>query len=117
MSEPVGEIVGPAPDPDGPVVCTLPVDQFAGRLDAFGREVSGHLRAVERPSPARLRLVLAAAADPERVRALLVREQACCGFLAFTITPAGDGLAVDLEVREEAAGALDGFAWLAGPAR
>ena len=67
--------------------------------------------------PARLRLVLDAGADPRRVRALLVREQACCGFLAFTITPAGDGLLVDLEVREDAAGALDGFAWLAGAAR
>ena len=113
MTEPSPVIIGPAPDPDGPLVCTLPVDQAAGRLDAFGQEVSGHLRSIERPSPARLRLVLAAGADPERVRSLLVQEPACCGFLAFTITPAPDGLLVDLEVREDAAGALDGFAWLA----
>jgi hypothetical protein len=117
MSEQGGAIRGPAPAFDGPVACTLPVDQVAGRLDAFRREVFGHLRAMERPAPARLRLVLAAGTDPERVRALLVREQACCGFLAFTITPAGDGLLVDLTVREDAAGALDGFAWLAGAAR
>jgi len=116
MSEPDAVVRGPAPAFDGPVVCTLPVDRFAWRLDAFRREVSGHLRAVERPAPARLRLVLDAGADPRRVRALLVREQDCCGFLAFTITPAGDGLLVDLEVREAAAGALDGFAWLAGAA-
>ena len=116
MSEPDAVVRGPAPAFDGPLVCTLPVDQFAGRLDAFRREVSRHLRAVERPVPARLRLVLDAGADPRRVRALLVREQDCCGFLAFTITPAGDGLLVDLEVREDAAGALDGFAWLAGAA-
>ena len=117
MSEPGGVIRGPAPAFGGPVVCTLPVDQFAGRLDAFRREVSGHLQAMERPAPARLRLVLAAGADPERVRALLVREQACCGFLAFTLTPSEGGLLVVLEVREEAAGALDGFAWLAGTPR
>jgi hypothetical protein len=113
MPEPSDVIVGPAPDRDGPLVCTLPVDRFAGRLDAFGREVFGHLRSIERPSPARLRLALATGADPERVRSLLVQEQACCGFLAFTITPAADGLLVDLEVRADAAGALDGLAWLA----
>ncbi|HEY7606087.1 MAG TPA: hypothetical protein VHK02_12565 [Actinomycetota bacterium] len=117
MSEPGGVVVGPAPDADGPLVCTLPVDQFAGRLDAFRREVFSHLRSMARPAPARLRLVLAGGADPERVRALLTREQACCGFLAFTVTTATDGLAVDLEVREDAAGALDGFARMAGAAR
>jgi hypothetical protein len=117
MSEPQGAIRGPAPDPDGPLRCTLPAGQLAGRLDAFHREVFGHLRAIERPSPARLQLVLAGDADPERVRSLLVREQACCGFLAFTITRSGDGLVVGLEVREDAAGALDGFAWLAGAAQ
>jgi hypothetical protein len=117
MSEPHGALRGPAPDPDGPLLCTLPVDQVAGRLDAFRREVFGHLRAFEQPSPARLRLVLAGGADPERVRSLLVREQACCGFLAFTITPDGDSLLVDLEVHQDAAGALDGFAWLARAAR
>jgi len=116
MSDPGGAIIGPAPDADGPLVCTLPVGQFAGRLDAFRREVSGHLRSMQRPSPDRLRLVLVGA-DAERVRALLVREQECCGFLGFTITPDEGGLVVDLEVREDAAGALDGFAWLAGPAR
>ena len=117
MPEPEDVIIGPAPDRDGPLVCTLPVDRVAGRLDAFGREVFGHLRSIERASPARLRLVLAAGADPGRVRSLLVQEQGCCGFLAFTITPAADGLVVDLEVREDAAGALDGFAWLAEAAR
>jgi hypothetical protein len=112
MSEPRDVIVGPAPDLEGPLVCTLPVDQLAGRLDAFGRELSDHLRSIERPSPARLRLALTNGADPERVRSLLVQEQACCGFLAFMITPATEGLLVDLGVREDAAGALDGLAWL-----
>jgi hypothetical protein len=117
MSNSDDAIRGPAPDPDGPLLCTLPADQFAGRLDAFHREVVGHLRTIQRPVPARLRLVLAGDADPEGIRSLLVREQACCAFLAFTITRSGDGLVVDLEVREDAAGALDGFAWLAGAAR
>ena len=57
MSEPSAVVRGPAPAFDGPVVCTLPVDQFAGRLDAFRREVSSHLRSIERPVPSRLRLV------------------------------------------------------------
>ena len=117
MSEAGGAIIGPAPDAEGPLVCTLPVDRVGGRLDAFHREVFGHLRSMERPSPARLRLVLGAGADPGRVRGLLIHEQECCGFLGFTITPAGDGLVVELHVREDAAGTLDGFAWLAGAAR
>ena len=117
MTEPDAVIIGAAPDLEGPLVCTLPVGQVAGRLDAFRREVFGHLRSIERPSPARLRLALAAGADPQRVRSLLVQEQACCGFLAFTITPTSDGLLVDLGVREDAAGALDGFAWLAEAVR
>src|SRR4029453_19633256 len=69
MSEPGGVIRGPAPAFGGPVVCTLPVDQFAGRLDAFRREVSGHLQAMERPAPARPRLLLAAGPAPAPGRA------------------------------------------------
>jgi hypothetical protein len=64
--------------------------------------------------PARLRLVLAGAAGVDDVRELLVREQACCAFLAFTITPAPGRLLVDLEVREEASATLDALAGLAG---
>jgi hypothetical protein len=47
------------------------------------------------------------------VRELLVREQQCCAFLAFTITPTGGRLVADLRVPAEAAPTLDGMAALA----
>jgi hypothetical protein len=108
----------PAPAPDGPIACTLHPNQFAGRWDDFDRAVFSHLARMERPEPARLRLVLTADADPAAVRELLVREQACCAFLGFTLTPGDGQLLADLEVPAEAAPALDGLARLAGrPAR
>ena len=68
---------------------------------------------MERPAPAQLRLVLAEQAGVEAVRELLVREQECCAFLAFTIRPQPGRVLVDLEVREAAAAVLDGLAQLA----
>ena len=106
-------ICGPAPAFDGPVACTLAPDAVAGRLAEFRDGPLRHLRAVERPEPARLRLVLAAEAEVAALRELLAREQQCCGFLAFTIRPQPNRVLVDLEVREEAAAALDALAQLA----
>jgi hypothetical protein len=106
-------IRGAAPAFDGPVVCTLPLDQVGGRLEGFREAVFRHLRAVERPGPTRLRLVLATEARVAAVRELLVREQRCCPFLAFTIAPREGRVLVDLEVREEAAPVLDALAQLA----
>jgi hypothetical protein len=91
-------------------------NELAGRLEDFRRGVFARLRGMERPEPTRLRLLLAAGADPEAVRELLAREQECCAFLAFTITPQDRQLLVDLHVPAEAAAALDGIASLAGPA-
>jgi hypothetical protein len=105
-------IRGPAPSPAGPIACTLSPNDLAGRLQEF-RGLFAHLRAMERPEPARLSLILDRAVDPEAVRELLVREQACCAFLGFTITPEADRLVADLEVPAEAAPTLDGFAELA----
>jgi hypothetical protein len=68
---------------------------------------------MERPEPTRLRLMLAADADPATVRELLVREQGCCAFLGFTITAGDDRLVADLEVPDGAAPALDAIAGLA----
>lgn len=106
-------IHSPAPAPDGPIACTLHPNDFAGRLEDFRQGVFAHLVGMERPEPARLRLLLAAGTDPEAVRELLVREQGCCAFLSFTITPGDGGLVADLEVPPEAAPALDGMASLA----
>jgi hypothetical protein len=104
----------PAPAPDGPIACTLHPNEFAGRWDDFDRAVFSHLARMERPEPARLRLVLTGDADPGAVRELLVREQACCAFLSFTLTPGDGRLLADLQVPAEAAPVLDGLARLAG---
>jgi hypothetical protein len=113
MSEARVPIHSPAPAPDGPIVCTLHPNEYAGRLEDFRQGVFTHLRGMERPEPTRLRLLLAGDVDPEAVRALLVREQECCAFLTFTITPGDGQLLADLQVPSEAAPALDGMASLA----
>ena len=113
MSEARVPVHSPAPAPDGPIVCTLHPNEYAGRLEDFRQGVFTHLRGMERPEPTRLRLLLAGDVDPEAVRALLVREQQCCTFLTFTITPGDGQLLADLQVPAEAAPALDGMASLA----
>lgn len=79
-------IHSPAPAPDGPIACTLHPNEYAGRLDHFRQGVFSHLVALERPEPTQLRLRLVGDTDPEGLQELLVREQACCAFLSFTIT-------------------------------
>jgi hypothetical protein len=106
-------IHSPAPAPGGPIACTLSPNDYAGRLESFRQVVFSHLVAIERTGPTRLRLLLAGHADPEAVRELLVREQGCCAFMSFTITPADGRLTADLEVPAEAAPTLDAMVMLA----
>ena len=113
MSKKGVPIHSPAPAPQGPIACALSPNEYAGRLEDFRRGVFTHLVGMERPDPTRLRLLLAGEADPETVRELLVREQQCCAFLAFTITPTGGRLVAELRVPAGAAPALDGVAALA----
>ncbi len=113
MSQTSVPIHSPAPAPDGPIACTLSPNQYAGRLDDFRHGVFSHLAEMERPEPTRLRLTLDAGADPEAVRELLVREQGCCAFMSFTLTPSQGQLVADLEVPAQAAPTLDAFARLA----
>jgi hypothetical protein len=47
------------------------------------------------------------------VRELLVREQGCCEFMSFTLTPADGQLVADLQVPTQAAPTLDALAALA----
>jgi hypothetical protein len=68
MSEARVPIHSPAPVPDGPIVCTLHPNEYAGRLEDFRQGVFTHLRGMERPEPTRLRLLLAGDVDPEAVR-------------------------------------------------
>ena len=113
MSQASVPIHSPAPEPGGPIACTLHPNEYAGRLDDFRQGVFAHLVGMERPEPTRLRLLLAGDADPEAVRELLVREQGCCAFLSFTLTPSDGELVADLEVPAEAGPALDGLVALA----
>jgi hypothetical protein len=113
MSQTSVPIHSPAPAPDGPIACTLPLNEYAGRLEDFRQGVFSHLIGIERPEPSRLRLILAGDTDPEAVRELLIREQGCCAFMSFTITPRRGKLEADLEVSAEAGPALDSLVALA----
>jgi hypothetical protein len=113
MSQTSIPIHRPAPAPDGPIACTLHPNEYAGRLEDFRQGVFDHLVGLGRPKPTRLRLTLTEKADPEAVRELLVREQGCCAFMSFTLTPSDGRLVADLEVPAEAAPTLDALASLA----
>ena len=113
MSQTGVPIHRPAPAPEGPIACTLHPNEYAGRLDNFRGGVFDHLAGMERPEPTRLRLTLTGDADPGRVGELLVREQGCCAFLGFTLTPGDGRLVADLEVPAGAAPTLDALAMLA----
>ena len=113
MSQTSIPIHSPAPAPDGPIACTLHPNDYAGRLEDFRQGVFAHLVGMQRPEPARLRLLLDAEADPVAVQALLVREQGCCAFLSFTLTGDDQRLVADLQVPAEAGPALDGLVALA----
>ena len=118
MSQLSVPIYRPAPAPDGPIACTLPLNEYAGRLGDWRQSVFSHLVGMERLEPTRLRLILADDTDPEAVRELLVREQECCAFLSFTITPGDGRLVADLEVPTAAAPTVDamvGLVELAAP--
>ncbi len=97
---------------DVPIVCTLHPNEVAGRLQEYEELFGEHLRAIER-HPRRLRLLLHPAAGVEAaVRDQLAREQECCPFLTFHLTPGPDTLVADLEVPAEAEQGLDGFVWI-----
>jgi hypothetical protein len=100
-------------EPRVPIACTLSPNQLGGRLAEWHEVLATSLRRVERPAPQRLRLVLAADADVESVRDLAAREQECCAFMAFAVTPGDGALLVDVEVPAAATPTLDGLAGLA----
>jgi hypothetical protein len=83
----------PAPAPDGPIACTPSPNEYAGRLEDFRHGVFTIWSSWSGPPPTRLRLLLAG--DPEAVRELLVREQGCCAFLSFALTPDDGRLVAD----------------------
>ena len=103
MSQASVPIHSPAPEPGGPIACTMHPNEYAGRLEDFRQGVFAHLVGMELPEPTRLRLLLAGDADPEAVRELLVREQGCCAFFRFTLTVDAGGTALEVRAPELAA--------------
>jgi hypothetical protein len=80
-----------------PAECTLPLVQQPERVAEFAALFSAAVRAVARPEPTRLRLVLdpaseAAARDPA------ARESGCCSFFTFTFARRADGLHLEITV-------------------
>ncbi|GAA2636679.1 hypothetical protein [Paractinoplanes durhamensis] len=80
-----------------PEACTLPTVDRPLRVAEFDDLFATALREQHRLSPTRLRWHLDPAAETT-ARDLTARETACCSFFAFTFTPDGDSLRVDVEV-------------------
>jgi MerR family copper efflux transcriptional regulator len=83
-----------------PPACTLEAAQLPGRLDEW-RDVMAHVTA-RTPLTGGIRFELDAGIPLDRVARLMVAEQDCCRFFAFTLAVDGRGPA--LEVRGPAEG-------------
>lgn len=101
--------------PTPPIACTLAPGEFQERLAEIATLARDALRYHNRRD-----LVLELEYAPEaakRVRELLRREQACCGFLVFNVRVQADGVRVTIRAPEEARDAVDLlFGQLVGPA-
>ncbi|MFD0363338.1 hypothetical protein ACFQZZ_17980 [Nocardia sp. GCM10030253] len=93
-----------------PDACTLPTAEQPLRVAEFADLFAAALRHIERPSPIRLRLELAATAEAT-ARDLAARETDCCGFFAFIVEPTGqDSVHMTIEVPFARVEVLDGLA-------
>ncbi|OHV20503.1 hypothetical protein BBK14_27715 [Parafrankia soli] len=93
-----------------PAGCTLPTEQQPLRLAEWNRLFTDALVEVTRRRPTSLALTLSAAGGVEaEVRDLAGRESSCCSFFAFTITPSGPTVVVEVGVPASRVDALD---WL-----
>jgi hypothetical protein len=86
------------------------------RLAEFDALFANSLRGMRRLAETRLLLTLDPHAEAT-ARDLTARERECCSFFAFTITPAGDGLHLEVEVPAAHLAVLDGLAVRAAAAR
>ncbi|MFC7650107.1 hypothetical protein ACFQX6_64565 [Streptosporangium lutulentum] len=90
--------------------CTLPTGERPLRVAEFDDLFASALRGLERVGPTHLRLILESGAHVEETaRDLTARETGCCSFFAFTLTPGGDGLILDIEVPAVHTKVLDGL--------
>ncbi len=95
-----------------PTDCTLPTAERPLRVAAFDELFATALRAVARPAPTHLRLVLDGAGQVEATtRDLVARETACCSFFTFALNRTGDDrLQLDVQVPASHTQVLDGLA-------
>jgi acetolactate synthase regulatory subunit len=92
--------------PEGtPIACTLTPSELKNRLQWIASLMRDALRACERRG---LELTLRFAPEAvERVRELVRREQACCGFLTFELHEAQNEIELTITAPEEARPAVN----------
>ena len=92
--------------------CTLPVAEQPVRVAEFGELFASGVVAVQRVEPTHLRLILVGEVEAS-VRDIVAREQACCSFFDFVITPDGNRVVLDIGVPENRTDLLAALADLA----
>jgi hypothetical protein len=93
-----------------PQACTLPTAEQPLRVAEFDKLFAASLQGVERITPTRLQLHLAAAAE-RTARDLTARETNCCSFFTFDYTSAPDGgLLLDVTLPTAHVDVLDAIA-------
>lgn len=82
-----------------PDVCGLPVAERPLRVAEFDEVFATAVLGLDRPEPARLRLILNPTAEVAAgTAALVLRETACCSFFVFTLTATGGQLLLEVSV-------------------
>ncbi|MDY7101190.1 MAG: MerR family transcriptional regulator [Actinomycetota bacterium] len=101
---PTGVPLGTTGDPA--ITCTLSADEIPDRAADWGRFLD-HVRHRSRTDDGGLRLELVPAAPIDELTRLVVAEQACCTFFAFTITVDHRGVALEVRTPSDAAELVD----------
>jgi hypothetical protein len=101
-----------------PDACSLPTAEQPLRVAEFENLFASAVRSVDRLDDRHVRLLMTGDQGLEgTVRDLAARENGCCGFFGFTITPArqaaGEAVTLDIEVPANYVAVLDGLAQLA----
>ncbi len=90
---------------DPPIACTLAAEDFEDRLAWIAALTRDALRGYNRDD-----LVLNLRYAPEaasRVREMMLKEQACCGFLAFEMYQHPDEVRLTIRAPEDARASVD----------
>lgn len=95
-----------------PESCTLPTAEQPVRVAEFDHLFADAVRAVRRPGPGRLELLMDPAAESV-ARDLAARESGCCSFFTFDFTPTETELVMGIEVPDARTEVLDSLAALA----